>query len=65
MYKKNTRVEVLPVVDLLKKIGEITPFFLWAVQHRCNDSGRLKVNELRVYFRVADNGNNPLYCAPV
>ena len=32
-YKKNTQVEVLPVVDLYKKIGEMT-FVLWAVQHR-------------------------------
>ena len=34
LYKKNRQVEVLPLVDVCKKPGEMT-FFLWAVQHRC------------------------------
>ena len=36
-YKKNTQVEVLPVVDLCKKSATLH-FFLWAVQHSVTPS---------------------------
>ena len=36
MYKKNTEVEVLPVVDLFKESAKNV---LWEMQHRFRDGG--------------------------
>ena len=38
-HKKNTEVQVLPVVDLFKESEKKTFFFLWEVQHRCAVNG--------------------------
>ena len=40
-YQKNTQVEVLPVVDFVKKIGEM-PFFCG--RFITGDAGRFKLN---------------------
>ena len=50
-YKKNTQVEVLPVVDLCKETAE-KRFFLWVVQ--CNTGG-VRIQRAKICERQPQN----------